>query len=383
VAHTVDISRIITGTGTIWQGDTPGTGNDNESGSSVSSIRFSETYKRVKLPKGNGIVFVVAKGNNVYDMSQLVESITWSGAKSSMPRTLEVTMLDSDRKGHARPDINIEAGQQCLFLYNGKELFRGILFGSSQSVSRSATYKAYDAGIYLAKNMDTFVFKKKTATQIFQAICKRFGLDHTEVSTGYTINDLTMQNVTAADAIWKALSKTFKAKGKRYYVYCEKGVLKLIARADNMVQIVIEEGANTIDFTREISLENTYTRVKLYSDENKVLASAKDTKIEAKIGVMQYTEQGDSEKSSASLQSKAKNLLAIKKKTEETLEVEMIGDATIHSGVAVYVNLPYLGIKKTYYVDEDEHTFTNGMHTMRLKLNAANEVYDDESDDDD
>ena len=61
----------------------------------------------------------------------------------------------------------------------------------------------------------------------------------------------------------------------------------------------------------------------------------------------------------------------------------MIGDATIHSGVAVYINLPYLGIKNTYYVDEDEHTFTNCMHTMRLKLNAANEVYDDESDDDD
>ena len=142
MANTTLPFRLTEGTGAIWQGDNPSTGNNNGSGGSVSSIRFSETYKRVKLPKGNGIVFVVAKGNNVYDMSQLVESITWSGAKSSMPRTLEVTMLDSDRKGHARPDINIEAGQQCLFLYNGKELFRGILFGSSQSVSRSADRKS-------------------------------------------------------------------------------------------------------------------------------------------------------------------------------------------------------------------------------------------------
>lgn len=333
--------------------------------------------------KRSGIVFVVTKGNQSYDMSELVQSITWSGAKSSMPRSLEVTLVDSDRHGHSRPDINIEAGQQCLFMWNGTDLFRGVFFMSNQSASRSASYKAYDAGIYLAKNMDTFVYKKKTATEIFKSICHTFGLEHTEVDTGYTIPDLTMQNVTAADAIWKALSKTYKAKGTRYYVLAQKGVLKLIARADNLMQLVLEEGANTIDFTREISLENTYTRVKLYSDANKVLASAKDTGIESKIGIMQYAEQGDSDKKAAVLQSKANTLLAIKKQTEETLEIEVIGDETIHSGVAVYVNLPYLGITKTYYVDEDTHEFVGLRHTMRLKLNATNDVQGADEDDDD
>lgn len=371
--------------GSVWRIETPKTpgvsgGHDTETGSSPTPYRYADAYKSVRLPTGNGIVFIVTKGSESYDMSELVQSITWSGAKSAMPRTLEVTLLDSDRHGHARPDITIEAGQQCLFLYNGKELFRGIFFSSSQTASRTATYTAYDAGIYLAKNMDTFVYKNKTATEIFVAICKQFGLEHTEVSTGYTISDLTMQNVTAADAIWKALSKTFKAKGSRYYVLCEKGVLNLISRADNIIQLVVEEGSNAIDFTREVSIENTYTRVKLYSDENKALASAKDTNIESRIGIMQYAEQGDSEKS-GSMQSKADNLLSIKSKAEETLEVELIGDTTIHSGVAVYVNLPYLGINKTYYVDEDEHTFAGNMHTMQLKLNAANEVYSDESDD--
>lgn len=345
------------------------------------ATRLADAYKRVKLPDSKGIVFIVTKGDDSYDMSSLVQSIKWSGAKSAMPRTLEVTLLDSDRHGHARPGIEITAGQQCLFMWNGKELFRGIFFTSSQSVSRSATYKAYDAGIYLAKNMDTFVYKKKKASDIFVAICKSFDLDYTTVDTGYTISDLTMQNVTAADAIWKALSKTYKAKGTRYYVLAQKGILKLIARADNMVQLVVEEGANAIDFTREISLENTYTRVKLYSDANKALASAKDTSIEAKIGIMQYTEQGEGKKKKAALESKAKNLLSIKKKTEETLEVELIGDATIHSGVAVYVNLPFLGVKKTYYVDEDEHEFVGNRHTMRLKLNATNDVQGADEDD--
>ena len=318
-----------------------------------------------------GITLLVAKGNAVYDMSSLVQSISWSGAKSAMPRTLEVKMIDSDRYGHKRPDIDIDEGHQCLFLWNGSELFRGIFMNVNQSSSRQGSYKAYDAGIYLAKNMDTFVYKKKTATQIFQDICKKFGLEYTAVNTGYTIADLTKPNTTAADAIWAALAKTYKAKKTRYYVLAQKGVLKLIARADNLIQLVVEEGANAVEYSRERSIENVYTRVKLYSDANKQLASAKDTGIEAKIGIMQYTEQGDSKDKKATLNKKASNLL----------EVEVIGDATIHSGVAVYLNLPFLGIKKTYYVDEDEHTFSGNKHTMRLKLNAVNDVQGADDDD--
>ena len=328
-----------------------------------------------------GISLIVQKGQTVYDMSNLVQKINWGGKKSAMPRSIEVTMLDSDSHGHDRPDITIEDGQYCLFRWNGEELFRGIFFISNQSRSRTGAYKAYDNGIYLAKNMDTFTYKKKTATYIFSDICKKFEIPYSAVETGYSIADLTMPNVTAADALWSALSKTYKGNGGRYYILSEKGTLKLIARADNLIQWVIEEGANVIDFSRERSLENVYTRIVLYSDANKVLASAKDTSIEAKLGIMQYTEQADSKEKAATLQATANNLLTIKKKTEETLEVEALGIPYIHSGVAVFLNIPYLGIKKTYYVDEDEHEFVGEKHTMRLKLNVANEVEKQDEDD--
>lgn len=342
----------------------------------------TSTLDRTIISKHNGITFIVAKGNASYDMTELVQSINWSGKKSAMPRTLELKMLDSDRHGHDRPDITIEDGVQCLFMWQGDELFRGIFVNVQQSSTRTGSYKAYDAGMYLAKNMDTFVYKKKTATQIFQDICNRFQIDCSAVNTDYVIADLTMPNTTAADAIWSALAKTYKSKGKRFYVLAQKGVLKLIARADNMVQLVLEEGANAIEYSRERSIENVYTRVKLYSDANKALASAVDSGgMEAKIGIMQYTEQADSKDKKAVLESTAKNLLSIKKKTEETLEIEVIGDATIYSGVAVYLNLPFLGIQKTYYVDEDEHEFVGNKHTMRLKLNAVNDV--EGADDDD
>lgn len=332
-----------------------------------------------------GITLIVYKGGAAYDMTNLVQSVKWSGAKSAMPRKLEVSLLDSDSHGHERPEIDITQGHMVLFRWNDAELFRGIFVSASQSSSRTATYKAYDAGMYLAKNMSTFVYQYKTATEIFQNICDDLGIEHTEVDTDYIITDLTMPNTTAADAIWSALAKTYKGSGGRYYVVAQEGVLKLIARADNVLQLVVEEGSNVIDFSREKSIENVYTRVTLFSDANKQLATASNESIEASIGVMQYTEQADSKDKQATLNNKATTLLSIKSQSEESLEVEVIGDATVYSGVAIYLELPYLGIQTTYFVDEDEHEFKGEMHTMHLKLNAVNEVEgaDDEDDDDD
>ena len=42
------------------------------------------------------ITFLVTKGETTYDMSELVESATWSGRKGSPARTLSVSLIDDD-----------------------------------------------------------------------------------------------------------------------------------------------------------------------------------------------------------------------------------------------------------------------------------------------
>ena len=329
------------------------------------------------------MTFLVVKNGRIFDMTQLVESVTWSGRKSSAPRTLEVSMLDSDRYLHARPEIDVLEGHQCAFYWDGKELFRGIIMRQSQKRNRMATYKAYDNAVYLANNSDTFVYKKKTATQIFNDILNRFDLKGTAVDTGYVITDHTKPNVTAIDCIWSALAKTYRATGKRFYVISDKGELKLVARADNMIQWVIEEGANVTDFTREKSIEEVRTRVKLLSDNNKVLAKATASELEAKIGIMQHSENSDAKEKKAKLKGIAKSLLETLSKPEESFTIESLGIPDVISGVALWINIPFLGIKQTYYVDEDTHTFKMNSHTMSLTLNIANEIQGEDEEDED
>ena len=58
----------------------------------------------------------------------------------------------------------------------------------------------------------------------------------------------------------------------------------------------------------------------------------------------------------------------------KSLKVSGIGISEAVSGGCVYVIIPHLGIKRTFYIDEDTHTFTRKSHKMTLKLNFADDI---------
>ena len=59
-----------------------------------------------------GISLIILKGEQGYDVSQLVEKVKWRGRKGSSARTLAVTLIDDDGYKHARSEIDVEQGHQ-------------------------------------------------------------------------------------------------------------------------------------------------------------------------------------------------------------------------------------------------------------------------------
>ena len=92
-----------------------------------------------------------------------------------------------------------------------------------------------------------------------------------------------------------------------------------------------------------------------------------------KIGIFQDIEKKDDDLSEAKLQEHIKETLKEISTPEISLSVEALGIPDVISGVGVYVIIDELGIKRTFYVDEDSHTFKGGSHTMNLTLNSVNE----------
>lgn len=317
------------------------------------------------------INLILYRDSKTFDISELVESIKWKGRKGSAARSVSISLLDC--KG-AQSGINVTKGHQLIFSYKGKELFRGMIMSQQQSESFKMPITAYDNGIYLSNNKDTFVYENKTVHDIFIDVCKRFGIKYSDVAkTSYKIPELTKSKTTAWDAILDAISQDFKATGTKYYVNSSKGVLSLIKRRENILQWVLETGGNIMSYTYKKSIEDIKTRLKILSDEDKVYAVKKNTELEKKIGIFQDIEKKDDDLSEAKLQEHIKETLKEISTPEISLSVEALGIPDVISGVGVYVIIDELGIKRTFYVDEDTHTFKGGSHTMNLTLNSVNE----------
>lgn len=312
-------------------------------------------------------------GGGGLDITQLVQSVTWAGRRGSPARTLSVSLLDDDGYWHERSGIDVEDGWQCLFRYNGEELFRGIFMNQSASQSKTLTLKAYDNGIYLSNNRDTFVYESKTADAVFRDVCSRFGLPTGDVaSCSYIIPDLTKKKTTGWDAIEDALSLEFDNTGTRFFVVSDKGSLCLRKRQENILQWVLETGANVSKYKYTKSIENVRTRIKLLSGEGTVLAQASDPALEQKIGIMQEIDTPDETLNSAQINALAKSMLQEKKTLQRTLSLtNLLGIPDVIAGVGVFIIIPHIDINRTLYVDSDTHTFKDNLHTMSLDLSWA------------
>lgn len=323
----------------------------------------------------SGISLIIIKGTKGYDVTELVEQIKWKGRKGSSSRTLTVKLIDDDGYKHARSEIDVEQGHQCIFKYDGQELFRGIIMTQTQTNKKRLTFTAYDNGIYLANNKDTFNYENKTATEVFKDCCARFGLPMGEVAKcTYKIPELTKSKTTAFDAIADALSLDFDATGIRHYVCSEKGKLKLLTRRENIMQWVIEVGQNLSTYSYTRSIEDIKTRVKLVSKEGTTLAEKKNTSLEEKIGVFQAIDKPDESLTTAQIKDLVDSMLDEQSTPERTLDVEAVGIPDVISGIGVYIIIKELGLSRTFYVDDDTHIFEDNKHTMSLKLNYANDL---------
>lgn len=318
------------------------------------------------------LTLILNKNSRSYDISDLVEMVTWKGRKGSAARSLSVTLADTDKVSSG---IDVTRGDSLVFYDDGSELFRGLIMTSQRADSKKETITAYDNGIYLANNKDTFVFNNKTMHDVFIDVCKRFGVKvGSAVSTSYKIPELIKKSSTAWDTLLDAISQDFKATGNKYYISSEKGLLYLRKRTDNILQYVLETGGNITSYSLKNSIEKINTRIKVLTKEDTVYAVEKNTALEKKIGIFQDIENKDDDLTDAQLKAQIKEHLKEKSTPEETLSVTALGISDVISGVGVWAKIDHLGIARTYWVDEDTHTWNGDVHTMTLKLNKNNGV---------
>ncbi len=318
-----------------------------------------------------GKSLIIVKDGLHYDADALVKSYIWSGRNDSPARTLAIEFAEDERSVSRQTGVDIEKGQTCVFFEDKKELFRGILLSEVRNENNSLSVKAYDSGVYLSNNKDSFSYIDKTVSEIFRDVCARFSIPVGEVAaSSYRIGSLPRASTTGYDIICEALEATCRATGVRYNVSCENGKVNLIKRSDKTVQWLLASGNNISAYSYEKSFEKTRTRIVLLDSKNNAYDMKNNAQLEAKIGIFQDVLSTRSETDIAKIYELLNYSLTQSSKPSRLLNISAPGNSELISGRCAFVKIPRLNLQKSFYIESDVHTFAAGVHNMSLTLSC-------------
>lgn len=299
------------------------------------------------------------------------------------PAVLDGIQLTMERKGSPSKltftvvkngALAFSEGDRVCFYYKDQGLFMGYVFTKKRTREHHIEVTAYDQLRYL-QNKFTYVFAKKSATDIIKLMCADFSLKTGELeNTGYIIPSLIEENKSLFDIALDALDETVTNTGKLYVLYDNFGSIELKELGNMTTNVLIdEETAEDFTYTSSIDKE-TYNKIVLYYVDEKtndrIPYTAKDDSKLSQWGILQYFEEV---KLPSIGQSKANALLQLYgKKTRELTINNAFGNPSVRAGslVVVQLNLGDIITNNYMVVEKVTHKFENDHYTMELVMNG-------------
>lgn len=311
-------------------------------------------------------VFTYASGRYLA-LDGRVKSVTIDGDSTKAYRTCKVEVNNAVTMREST--LVFSNGKELRVIYKGEELFRGVVFQNSIDTDANTTLVAHDFNFYLTKNADTINYKNKTANQILIELCGKFGIPTGSITgTGYVIPKF-IKSGTIYELIMEALKITQEQTGSIYRIGNAGGGVTLTNVKDVRASVVLENGKNILSASRNESIEDVYTKVKLTGGDEESPVTAEASNNTGQYGTMQYYEHINDVKTAPELSAKAAAMVAEKSRHKTDLRVSGFGNTAVSSGTAIGVYDRMTGIAGTYTVEADTHTFeASGLYTMDLTL---------------
>ena len=319
-------------------------------------------FKKIKLELINGT-------ENI-DITQLVKNVTWSGSYQQACRKLEFSLLASPYDKSV-PTVKIECGYMVRLLEEDNELFRGYIQSRNLSYSgNSVEYMALDGGTYVHRNELVYNFKNQTAESIASKVCSDLGISIGSLaSTGISM-DKKFFGVSGYDIIMTAYTYASTKTNKKYMCTMDKGQLNVIEKGEITLELNFENGSNILDSNFSEDISNMVNKVKVYNgdeQEVKVISNSNDMKSYGTFTKILKLEDGKDADAEAK-----KELKSIERKASIT----GFGDSSCKSGYGVKVKDAYTNLVGLFYIDEDVHTWEDGIYKVDLTLAFENMMHE-------
>lgn len=314
------------------------------------------------------------KNGNVFDISELVEEVTWKTKRKGSPSSLDIKLLEDSQ-------VKISNGNIISFKVNGTNVFYGYVFKNSGDDSPEIKITAYDQIKYLMYN-DVCVGVNKKASEIITGIFEKLQLKiGTIEDTGYVIPTFVEDDKKYLDIIYSALDKTIVSNTKMFVLYDDYGYLNLRDINNMRQEVVIADDSNLGNYDWESSIEESYNCIKFVRDNEETKGRdvyiGQDSQNIANWGKLQLFKKVDSKLNKAQIEEmvmgnlKLKNKETRKLKLKDVLGTEISLDLKLRGGAGVYVIIKKRNIAQYYLIEEATHKFSKNEHTMDFDLKVV------------
>ena len=310
------------------------------------------------------IEFLVEVNGQIYEISELVKSVSYTDKLNDGCSKLEFSYIDDG--------LNIQNGSVVRFRFNDANIFYGYVFKHGQNKQKEITVTAYDQLRY-CKAKDTIVVKNDTIDSLVRKMCNYFGLKAgTLTSTGYKLPVSVQDDKTWLDIIYNAVSDTLMNTGKWYCLRDEFGSIAVRDLEELQLDLVLGDESLAYDFKYEKSIDdNFYNQIKIVSDNEATgkrdVYITKDSGSIAKYGLLQYFEVLDKNYNPSQAKAKADALLKLYNREVETLELDCLGDTKVRAGTSFFGQIEDINLNRRLIVRSVTHKFIP-VHTMSLEV---------------
>jgi hypothetical protein len=308
--------------------------------------------------------FLVEVNGQIYEISELVKSVSYADKLNNGCSKLEFSYIDDD--------LNIQNGSVVRFKYNGANIFYGYVFKRGQKNAKEITVTAYDQ-IRYCKAKDTIVVKNDTIDSLVRKMCNYFGLRTGSLaSTGYRLPTSVQDDKTWLDIIYTAISDTLMNTGRWYCLRDEFGGVVVRDLRELQLDLVLGDESLAYGYEYEKSIdEDFYNQIKIVSDNEATgkrdVYIAKDSNSIAKYGLLQYFEVLDKNTNPSQTKAKADALLKLYNREVQTLELNCLGDVRVRAGTSFYGQIEDIKLNRRLIVRSVTHKFIP-VHTMSLEV---------------
>lgn len=308
-------------------------------------------------------ILTLTNGDGSFDISQLADTVTWSGEYRSCARSLDFGLVSSPDDSRV-PEVDCSVGGSVVAELDGEVFFNGFIFDRTKSTNAvTIDVSCLDRGIYLNRNK---VSKKLTAAPeaAVKALCQEFGIKTgTLAETGVTVSRKFF-GVSLYEIIATLYTQASKTTERVYHIGFEGDKLTVRAKGRGRRVLLIKGGSNLMSATITESGRNIVNQVSVQDKDGNQLYLVNDTKSMAAYGTLQEViRQTDTDR-----MGEAKKLVA-DAGVEQRITVENLGDLRCVTGGAVMLEESYTGLYGLFYIEGDTHTWKNGLYFNKLTLN--------------